>query len=76
MMVRGVAKNPAPFRPFVRALIPFLAAQWLLLAAVLLMPGLVHVGEKASDTSRAPAKDLSPQEINELLNKMLPAPAD
>jgi len=76
MMVRGVAKNPAPFRPFVRALIPFLAAQWLLLAAVLLMPGLVHVGEKASDTSRAPAKDLSPQEINDLLNKMLPAPAD
>src|SRR5689334_5844222 len=72
MMVRGVAKNPAPFRPFVRALVPFLAAQWLLLGAVLLMPSLVHVGEKASDTSRAPLKNLSPQEINELLNKMLP----
>ena len=73
MMVRGVAKNPAPFRPFIRALIPFLAAQWLLLGAVLLMPALVHVGEKAGDTSRAPAKDLSPQEIERLLNKMLPA---
>jgi len=76
MMVRGVAKNPAPFRPFVRALIPFLAAQWLLLGAVLLMPSLVHVGEKASDPSRAPVRVLSPQEINELLNKMLPGPAE
>jgi tripartite ATP-independent transporter DctM subunit len=74
MMVRGVAKNPAPFRPFVRALIPFLAAQWLLLGAVLLVPSLVHVGEKASDTSRALPSNLSPQEINQLLNKMLPAP--
>jgi tripartite ATP-independent transporter DctM subunit len=72
MMVRGVAKDPAPFRPFVRALIPFLAAQWLLLAAVLLVPNLAHFGEKASDTSRAPAKDLSTEEINKLLNKMLP----
>jgi len=76
MMVRGVAKNPAPFRPFIRALIPFLAAQWLLLGAVLLMPNLVHTGEKPGDTSRAPTRNLSPQEINELLNKMLPAPVD
>ncbi|HXX07879.1 MAG TPA: TRAP transporter large permease subunit [Pseudolabrys sp.] len=76
MMVRGVAKRPAPFRPFVRALIPFLAAQWLLLGTILLMPSLVHFGEKASDTSRAPARDLSPEEINKLLNKMLPAPPD
>jgi tripartite ATP-independent transporter DctM subunit len=76
MMVRGVSKNPAPFRPFVRALVPFLLAQWLLLGAILLMPSLVHVGEKAGDTSRAPARVLSPQEINELLNKMLPGPAE
>jgi len=76
MMVRGVTKNPAPFRQFVHALIPFLAAQWLLLGAVLLAPGLVHVGDKPGDISRAPAKSLSPQEINELLNKMLPGPPD
>ena len=76
MMVRGVAKNPAPFRPFVRALVPFLVAQWLLLVAVLLVPGLVHVGDKPGDISRAPARVLSPQEINELLNKMLPGPPE
>jgi tripartite ATP-independent transporter DctM subunit len=72
MMVRGVVKRPAPFRPFVRALLPFVAAQWLLLAVVLLMPALVHIGEKAGDLSRAPAKQLSPQEIDKLLNQMLP----
>ncbi|HXZ22095.1 MAG TPA: TRAP transporter large permease subunit [Pseudolabrys sp.] len=76
MMVRGVAKDPAPFRSFVRALVPFLVAQWLLLVAVLLVPGLVHVGDKPGDISRAPAKNLSPQEINELLNKMLPGPPE
>ena len=31
MMVRGAAKKPAPFRPFVQALVPFLLAQWMLL---------------------------------------------
>ena len=54
MMVRGAAKNPAPFRPFVRALVPFLLAQWLLLIVVLLVPKLVHFGENAAASSRAP----------------------
>jgi len=74
MMVRGTARDPAPFRPFIRALVPFLAAQWLLLVAVLLVPALVHVGEKAGDTTRTLPSNLSPQELNELLNKMLPTP--
>jgi tripartite ATP-independent transporter DctM subunit len=74
MMVRGVAKDPAPFRPFVRALAPFVAAQWLLLVVVLLVPGLVHFGEKASDVSRGPAKELSAEEINKRLREMVPLP--
>jgi tripartite ATP-independent transporter DctM subunit len=74
MMVRGATKDPAPFRPFVRALVPFLAAQWLLLVVVLLVPGLVHVGDKPGDMSRAPVKDLSEDEINKLLKEMLPMP--
>jgi tripartite ATP-independent transporter DctM subunit len=74
MMVRGAAKDPAPFRPFVRALIPFLVAQWLFLVVVLLVPGLVHVGDKAGDISRAPPKELSTEEINKLLREMLPVP--
>ena len=74
MMVRGAAKNPAPFRLFVRALAPFLFAQWLLLIVVLFAPALVHVGDKPGDSSRAPAKELSREEINKLLNKMLAPP--
>ena len=33
MMVRGVLKEPVAFRALLKALAPFLAAQWLLLAA-------------------------------------------
>jgi len=74
MMVRGVAKNPAPFRPFIRALVPFVAAQWLLLVVVLLTPSLVHFGDKPGEMSRAPLKDLSTEEINKLLKEMVPGP--
>jgi tripartite ATP-independent transporter DctM subunit len=74
MMVRGASKNPPPFRPFVRSLVPFLAAQWLLLVAVLLMPNLVHVGDRPSDMSRKPERDLSSEEINKLLKEMVPMP--
>jgi tripartite ATP-independent transporter DctM subunit len=74
MMVRGVAKNPAPFRPFIRALVPFVAVQWLLLVVVLLTPSLVHFGDKPGEMSRAPLKDLSTEEINKLLKEMVPGP--
>jgi tripartite ATP-independent transporter DctM subunit len=72
MMVRGAARDPAPFRPFVRALIPFLAAQWLLLAAVLAFPALVHLGER--DASRLPQQELSPDELSKKLREMVPLP--
>jgi tripartite ATP-independent transporter DctM subunit len=75
MMVRGTAKNPAAVRPMVRALAPFLAAQWLLLVIVLFVPSLVHFGEKASEISRAPPKELSSEEVNKRLNDMLPMPS-
>jgi tripartite ATP-independent transporter DctM subunit len=70
MMVRGAAKNPSPFRPFVRALLPFLVAQWLLLVVVLLVPQLVHVGENAGNVSRAPT--VSNEEIDKRMREMLP----
>jgi len=75
MMVRGVAKNPAPFGSFVRALLPFVVTQWLLLVVVLLMPSLAHFGDRADQMSRAPAKELSPQEINKLFDEMVPLPS-
>ena len=76
MMVRGAAKNPAPFRPFVRALMPFLLAQWMLLIVVLLVPKLVHIGENAAESTRAPAAPVSNEEINRRLREMVPPPPD
>src|SRR5476651_1948604 len=76
MMVRGVAKNPAPFRPFVRALMPFLVAQWLLLIVVLLVPKLVHIGENAANSSRNLAAPVSNEELDKRLRDMIPPPPD
>jgi tripartite ATP-independent transporter DctM subunit len=76
MMVRGAAKNPAPFRPFVRALMPFLMAQWLLLILVLCVPKLVHFGENAAENTRLPAAPISNEDINKRMRDMLPPPPD
>jgi tripartite ATP-independent transporter DctM subunit len=74
MMVRGALKERVAFRPFVRALVPFLVAQVLLLAAVLFAPQLVHVGETAGSGTRAPATPVSKEEIDRRLNEMLTPP--
>jgi hypothetical protein len=74
MMVRGALKPAAPFKAFVMALAPFLLAQWLLLAAVLLMPRLVHVMDNAQDNTRGPAVSISKEEIDKRLNDMVPFP--
>jgi TRAP-type mannitol/chloroaromatic compound transport system permease large subunit len=74
MMVRGAAVKPAPFPAFIRALVPFLLAQWLVLGLVLTAPRLVHIGENAADITRAPAKPLSSEEMNRRLDEMIPLP--
>jgi len=74
MMVRGAAKQPAPFRLFVRALLPFLIAQWAVLALVLLAPRLVHLGENATDSVRAPAVPISNDDISKKINSMVAPP--
>jgi TRAP-type mannitol/chloroaromatic compound transport system permease large subunit len=74
MMVRGVLKEPVAFRPFVRALAPFLAAQWLLLLLVLLFPQVTHMGQSSDNSSRIPSVPMSDQEYNKRLNEMLKLP--
>jgi poly-D-alanine transfer protein DltD len=74
MMVRGVLKEPVTFRPFLRALAPFLAAQWLLLLLVLLFPQLTHVGLSTDDASGLPAATLSDEEFSKRLNEMIKLP--
>jgi tripartite ATP-independent transporter DctM subunit len=78
MMVRGVLKEPVPFRAFVRALAPFLVAQWCLLVLVLLFPQLTHVGQSGDDHVRVPSAPMSNEEFNKRLNDMikLPEPED
>ena len=74
MMVRGVLKEPVAFRPFLRALAPFLAAQWLLLLLVLLFPQLTHIGQSAADRSRLPAAPMSDADYAKRLNEMIKLP--
>jgi tripartite ATP-independent transporter DctM subunit len=74
MMVRGVLKEPVAFRPFLRALAPFLAAQWLLLVLVLLLPQLTHLGQSPDDRSRLPSTPLSDEEFDRRFRDMIKLP--
>lgn len=73
MMVRGALKPASPFKAFVKALAPFLAAQWLLLALVLVFPRLIHGFDNAQDEVRAPAT-LSNDDMSRKLNEMIELP--
>jgi len=70
MMVRGTLRYAGSLGALVRALFPFLIAQWLVVATVLLLPQLAHIGEKEGDRSRVTPK-LSPEEINRRMEDML-----
>jgi tripartite ATP-independent transporter DctM subunit len=74
MMVRGVLREQVAFRPFLTALAPFLAAQWLLLMVVLFVPGLTHLGQSASDATRVPAAPMSDEEFNRRLQDIIKLP--
>ena len=74
MMVRGVIKEPVAFRAFLRALAPFLAAQWLLLLSVLLIPQLTHPGRSPEQGSQLAPAALSDEELNRRLNEMIRLP--
>ena len=74
MMVRGVLKEPVAFRAFLRALAPFLAAQWFLLLLVLLFPQLTHLGKPSDEGARLPPANLSDGEFNRRLNEMIKLP--
>jgi TRAP-type mannitol/chloroaromatic compound transport system permease large subunit len=76
MMVRGTLKESVPLGALVRALAPFLLAQWAVLALVLAVPQLVHLSEKPEDRTRAPPTTLSPQDVDKRFREMIPPPAD
>jgi len=71
MMVRGTLRYRGSLVALTRALLPFLLAQWLVLAIVLFVPALVHIGENAADRTRALQAPVSTEEINRKLQDML-----
>jgi tripartite ATP-independent transporter DctM subunit len=76
MMVRGVLKEPVGFRAFLRALVPFLAAQWVLLLLVLFFPQLTHLGKPSDEAFGSPPVALSNEEFNRRLNEMIKLPEE
>ena len=76
MMVRGILKGNVAIGALVRALLPFLLAQWTVLAIVLAVPQLTHLGEKAGEATRGPERPLSPEELNRRIEQQLPPPPD
>jgi tripartite ATP-independent transporter DctM subunit len=76
MMVRGILKGTVTVGALTRALLPFLLAQWAVLAIVLAVPQLTHLGEKPGDASRAPEQPLSKEELNRRIEELLPPPPD
>jgi hypothetical protein len=54
----------------VRALAPFLLAQWLVLATVLMFPQLTRLGQKDSDRTRV-VPSISRDELNKRFDDML-----
>jgi tripartite ATP-independent transporter DctM subunit len=68
MMVRGTLRYAGTVGPLVRALMPFLIAQWIVLATVLLIPQLAHIGEKEA---KRITPNLSTEEINRRMQDML-----
>jgi tripartite ATP-independent transporter DctM subunit len=76
MMVRGILKESVPVGALVRALLPFLLAQWTVLGIVLAAPQLTHLGEKPGEASRAPERPLTKEEIDRRIEEQLPPPAD
>ena len=51
MMTTGSLAEKPRLPPLVRALLPFLLAQWLVMAAVVAFPSLTHIAQSALDTA-------------------------
>ena len=66
VMSRASASRPPPLGPLVRALLPQLAAQALIIAAVLAWPALTHLGAASGATDSKPA--LSNEDAERLMD--------
>lgn len=77
MMARSQMQRKTALGPLVRALAPYISAQLVVLALVVLVPRLAHLAEPPRANVLAPAKlddDESRKRFNDMLN--LPPPAE
>jgi tripartite ATP-independent transporter DctM subunit len=74
MMTRGVLGSAVPPATFARALLPYLAAQILVLLLALGYPRLVHLLEPPNAQSRGQLTPLTTEDVEDRLRQMLPAP--
>ena len=78
MMARGALAEKAPIRQVTRALAPYLAAQLLVLALVVLLPSLAHLAQpKGADAPLTPKLDdeTARKRFNDML-KLPPPPEE
>jgi tripartite ATP-independent transporter DctM subunit len=74
MMTRGVLGSHVAPAAFARALLPYLAAQILVLFLTLALPRLVHVLEPANTHSRGQLTPPLGDDVEDRLRQMLPPP--
>jgi TRAP-type mannitol/chloroaromatic compound transport system permease large subunit len=74
MMTRGVLGSHVAPAAFARALLPYLAAQILVLFLTLALPQLVHVLEPANTHSRGQLTPPLGDDVEDRLRQMLPPP--
>ncbi len=77
MMARSQMRRKTALRPLVRALAPYIGAQLVVLASVVLLPRLAHLAEPASANAPSPAKlddEGARKRFNDMLN--LPPPPE
>jgi TRAP-type mannitol/chloroaromatic compound transport system permease large subunit len=74
MMARSAVGQKAPLRPLARALAPYLGAQLVVLALVVLLPGLAHLAQPKGFDAPPLATKLDDDEARKRFNDMLKIP--
>jgi len=76
MMARTALRESLPLRTIARAVAPFLLAQLVVLALVLVFPALVHLRDTAGANTRALSAPVSEQEVQRRFEEMMKPPAE
>ncbi|HYL31918.1 MAG TPA: TRAP transporter large permease subunit [Stellaceae bacterium] len=70
MMARTIAPVRVALRPLIAALLPFLAAQLVVLGLTVAFPRIAHLALPAEPSATAPAHPLSNQDIDNMLENL------